>query len=97
MLDDRHDLNLSEIMEELIEFLLVRAIQNQVASEYENAGRQYGQNFKSLEANDSIPEQVDLIDIEGTYESEVDPRERSFERQYSKLVHVEANLRLIHL
>ena len=63
MLDDWHDLDLAEIEEELVEFLLVGAVKDQVWPENEDASSQDWQNFKRLKANDPVKQKVDLIDF----------------------------------
>jgi hypothetical protein len=56
MLDNRHDLDLSEVLEQLVELLLIGAVQNQITPEYENSSSQNGQNFKRLKPNDPVPQ-----------------------------------------
>jgi len=53
--------------------------------------------IQSLKSNDAIVEEVDLIDLKRAYVSKVNPLEGCAQRLDAQLVHVEANLRLVHL
>ena len=75
MLYDWHHFDLTQVKEELVKLLLIRAVKNQIRSEDKDAGSQDGQNFKRLKANYAIEQEVDLIDFQRAHESKVDPLE----------------------
>jgi len=97
VLDDRDDLELAQIVEQLIELLLVRTVQDQVSPENEDASCENGEHLERLEADNAIEKQVNLVHLQRAYERVVNPRERSAERIDTELVHMVADLGLIHL
>ena len=97
VLDDGHHFDLAQVEEKLIKLLLVGAVEDQVRPEHKNARRQDWENLKCLEANDSLPEQEDLIDLQTPNECIVHPVEGSLEWLDAELVHVVADLGLVHL
>ena len=56
MLNDWHDFNLAQIGEELIEFVLTRAVKNQVGAEDENTSCENSEDIQAFKANDSVEE-----------------------------------------
>lgn len=97
VLDDGNHLKLAEIVEELVELFLISAVKNQVGTEDKDASRQDRQHLERLETNDSVQEQVDLVDLERADEGVVDPWEGRTQRVDAQLVHVIADFRLVHL
>ena len=97
VLDDRHNLDLAEVKEELVKLFLVSAVQNQVSPEDKYAGCKYRQNFQSFEAYNSVQQHVHLVHLKTTYKAVVDPLEGCAKGLNTKLVHVEADLWLVHL
>ena len=97
MLKDRRDLNLAQIDEKLVVFLLARTVNYQVCAERENGSRHNRENFKRLIAQDTVVYEVQLVNLEHTNKSVENPREHCFQRVDVKLVQVEAHLGLISL
>jgi len=97
VLDDGHDSDLRKVCEQLIIFFLIGAAQNQIASEDKDTCCKDWQNFQCLKANNSVPKQEHLVNVYDADEGVQDPRESSSERLDSKLVHMEAKFRLVHL
>lgn len=97
MLYDWRDLNLAQIDEKLVVFLLARTVNYQVCAERENGSRHNRENFKRLIAQDTVVYVVKLVNLEHTNKSVENPRERCFKRVYIKLVQVEAHLGFISL
>ena len=56
MLNDRHNLDLTEVKEELVKLLLVSAVQNEVGSEDKDGSREDRQ--ESLKANNPVQKHV---------------------------------------
>ena len=97
MLNDGYDFELAQIDEELVEFLLVGAVQNEVGSEDEHACRQDRQQFEGLETKNPVEQEEDLVNLQHRCKCVVDPGESCLERVDPQLVHVVAHLRLKHL
>lgn len=97
VLDQRHNPNLAEVQEELIKFLLVGAVQDEVGAEDEDGSREDGKNLQGFEPNYPVKEQINLVDLQDGNEGEVHPWECCLQRLYAELVHMVANLWLVHL
>jgi len=77
VLNDRHHLDLTHIHKQLIELLLTLTIKNQVCPEHKNASSHNRQNLQTLEPEDSVEEQEELVDFERATEGEHNPMEGS--------------------
>lgn len=55
-----NDLDLAQINEELLELILCGAVQDEIGSENEDGGGEDRQYLKALEAEDSVPEKINL-------------------------------------
>ena len=75
MLDDGHNLDLAKVKEELVKLFLVRAIQNQVCPEDENASGKDRQDFQGFEADNPVQQHVDLVHFKTANEAKVNPLE----------------------
>ena len=53
-LNDRHNLDLTEVKEKLVKLHLVSAVQNEVGSEDKDTSRKDRQDFQSLKANNPV-------------------------------------------
>ena len=60
VLDYQHNLDLTEVKQELFKLLLVSAAQNEVGSEDKYTSRKIRQDFKSLKANNPVQKHVHL-------------------------------------
>ena len=60
VLQDRHDPDHAQVREQLVVFFLALAILYQVGAEDEDGCAEDGQHFERLEAEDAIPQQIDL-------------------------------------
>ena len=97
MLQQWNDLYHAHVVEELVIFLLILAVEDEVGPEDEDGCREYWQDLERLESNNSVPEQVNLVDFENTYEAEHDPWEYGLQRCNIQLAQMVANFRLIRL
>ena len=97
MLDDWNDLDLTEVKEQFIKLLLCGAVQDQIGPEYKDSSRQDGKNVQTFIAQYAVEQEEDLVYFQNANESEEDPLEGSLEWVDAKLIHVEADFRLIHL
>lgn len=97
MLDDWHHFDLAHVHKQLVELFLVLAVEYQVSSEHEDAGSHDRQNLEAFEAENPVKQQEQLVNLKNATESKHHPLEGSLQRTYAKLVHVEADLRLVHL
>ena len=96
LLDDWHNLDLTEVKEELVKLLLVSAVQNEVGSEDKDTSRKGRQDFQSLKANNPVQEHVHIVNFRlptGSNRS----TGRLWEGVDNKLVHMETDLWLVHL
>lgn len=75
VLDQGHNLDLAEVHEELLVLILWGAVQDQVRSEHEDRRGEDRQYLETLEAQDSIPEVINLVDFEVSHESVENPGE----------------------
>ena len=64
LLNDRHNVGLTEVKEELVKLLLVSAVQNEVGSEDKDTSRKDRQDFKSLKANNPVQVHVHIFQCE---------------------------------
>ena len=64
VLDYQHNLDLTEVKQELFKLLLVSAVQNEVGSEDKYTSRKIRQDFKSLIANNPVQEHVHIFQCE---------------------------------
>ena len=87
----------AHVVEQLIILLLILAVEDEVGSEDEDRCSKYWQNLQSLEANNSVPQEIDLVDFENAYEAEHDPREYGLQRRNIQLSQMIAHFRLIRL
>ena len=71
MLNDWHDFNLAQIGEELIKLVLTRAVKNQVGAEDENTSCEDSKDIQAFKANDSVEQQEQLVDFEGSHKGKV--------------------------
>ena len=78
MLDNWHHFDLAEVDEELIVFVLGSAIEYQVGTEHKDTCSHYWKDFQTFEANYSVINQEDLVNLEDASEAEEYPGEHSF-------------------
>ena len=96
VLDYQHNLDWTEVKEELFKLLLVSAAQNEGGSEDKYTSRKIRQDFKSLIANNPVQEHVHIVNFRlptGSNRS----TGRLWEGVDNKLVHMETDLWLVHL
>ena len=97
MLNDRDHLELREVVEQLIELLLGRTVENEIGAEHKDTCRQDWKHFQRLKADDAVEKQVNLVDFQSANERVVDPRESRSQGVNAELVHMVADLWLVHL
>lgn len=57
VLNDGHDFHLAQVSEELVEFVLARAVEDQVGAEDEDACCKNGKDIQAFEAKNSVEKQ----------------------------------------
>lgn len=97
MLNDRDHLELREVVEQFVELLLGRAVENEIGTEHKDTCRQNWKHLQRLKADDAVEKQVNLVDFQSANERIVDPRESCAQGVDAKLVHMVTDLRLVHL
>jgi hypothetical protein len=76
---------------------LARAVNNQVCAEREDSGRQDWQNFKTFEAQNSVPNLVYLVNLYHMNECKVEPWEHRLQWIDPELVQVVTYFWLVSL
>jgi hypothetical protein len=97
VLQQRHHLQIAQVGEQFVEFLLILAVQDQVGTEHEDRGGEDRQDLQGLEPQNAVPKQVNLVYLQDAHEGIDDPLEGSFDSTDAQLGQVEADLRLVHL
>ena len=97
VLDEGHDLELAQIVEQLVKLVLVLTVQDQVGAEHEYCRSHEGKNLQRLETQDAINKQEKLVNLEVAHERVENPWESRAKRLNTKLIQVVADLGLIHL
>lgn len=97
MLQNRGHLQLRQVREQLVEFVLARAVDYQVCAEREDAGRQDRQNLKTFEAQNSVPNLIYLVYLYHIHKCEVEPWEHRLQWIDPELVQVVAYFGLVSL
>ena len=97
MLQQWNDLYHAHVVEELVILLLILAVEDEVGPEDEDGCREYWQDLERLEPNNSVPEQVNLVDLKNAYEAEHDPWEYGLQWRNIQLAQMVADLGLIRL
>ena len=97
VLDQGDDLDLTHVVEEFVEFFLTLHVQDHVGAEHENGRSQDGEDLETFKPDNSIVDQVKLINLELTHEAVENPGEGGSERLDSQLTQMIAHIRFIHL
>lgn len=95
MLQQWHHFDHAHVVKKFVVLLLILAVKNQVGPEHKDRGGEDRDDLQGLEADDPVPEQVDLVDLEHANEAEHDPWEDCLQRRDIQLTQMVAHLRLI--